>query len=79
MGRLRRSPFLPHPDNNQGNGGANDEEADDGHAPIKVAPPQGAVVACLICPLGLACGLELEVQVARALQSLYHVELLMGR
>jgi hypothetical protein len=36
---------LPGANNCEGDYGANDEKADHGHAPVKIAPPPGALIS----------------------------------
>ena len=47
-GRCSVPPPLPDTDDCERDDGADDEKADDGHAPIKVTPPPGTLISCLV-------------------------------
>ena len=42
------TPALPNANDRERDDGADDEQADDGHAPVKVAPPSRALISRLV-------------------------------
>ncbi len=55
------TPTLFYANDCEGDDGANDEQPDDGHDPIKVTPPSGALISRLVDDVLLVSGGRLDV------------------